>query len=247
MEVGFIALGILSILYYVCLAWHTKKLNSTFAWFWIAYGLWNILLGCFVKIAPNWVDYVVLGICAAVAILFLVVQILILCAMVVLPKSKLKYIIILGAQIRGRKLTGSLKRRLDRGLRYLQENPETLCIVSGGRGKGEDISEAEAMADYLRSCGIDDSRIRLEDESTTTWENLSFSRSFIENEEKDKVGIISNNFHIYRAMKMARILGYKKVFAIPATTDLVVFPNYMVREFFALFVMIKEIRDSRNV
>ena len=165
---------------------------------------------------------------------------------VVLPQNRLKYIVILGAQIRGKKITGSLKRRLDRGLRYLQENPDTICIVSGGKGRGEDISEAEAMADYLKACGIQSERIYKEDKSTTTWENLTLSASYIEDLNKDKIGIISNNFHIYRAMKMARILGYKKVFALPASTNMVVFPNYMVREFFALFVMISEVKKSAD-
>ena len=52
METGFVALGILSILYYVCLAWYTKKLNSTFAWFWLVFGVLNIALGSLVGWAP---------------------------------------------------------------------------------------------------------------------------------------------------------------------------------------------------
>lgn len=246
MESGFIALGIISILYYICLAWYTKKLNSTFAWFWVAFGLLQITLGWLVSWTAPWFDYIVLVITIVFWIVFWAIEILILCAMVVLPQNRLKYIIILGAQIRGKQITGSLKRRLDRGLRYLQDNPETICIVSGGRGKGEDISEAEAMADYLKACGIKEECIRKEDKSTTTWENLTFSCSYIEDLNKDKIGIISNNFHIYRAMKMARILGYRKVFAIPASTNMIVFPNYMVREFFALFVMISEIKKSTD-
>lgn len=156
----------------------------------------------------------------------------------------MKYIIILGARIREGKVTDCLKRRLDKGLRYLQENPETICIVSGGKGRDEDISEAEAMFQYVKDCGMDESRICLEDKSTTTCENLVFSKQFIDNLEKDSVGIVTNNFHIYRAMKMARILGYKKVFALPATTNLVVFPKYMVREFFALLKMPFELKKS---
>ena len=156
----------------------------------------------------------------------------------------MKYIIILGARIRDGKVTDCLKRRLDKGLRYLQENPETICIVSGGKGKGEEISEAEAMLSYLKDCGVDGERICMEDKSTTTCENLIFSKQFIQNLEKDSVGIVSNNFHIYRAMKMARLLGYKKVFALPATTNMVVFPNYMVREFFALIKMPSEVKKS---
>lgn len=244
MESGYIALGILCFLYYICLAWHTKKLNSTFAGFWVAFGVWNMVLGFIVWKTPIFIDYVILAIAIILWLFFIAVEILILCAMAVMPKRKLKYIIILGAQIRGKNITGSLKRRLDKGLRYLQENPETICIVSGGKGRGEEISEAEAMFAYLRDCGMDEKRIYMEDKSTTTCENLIFSKQFIHDLEKDSVGIVSNNFHIYRSMKMARILGYKKVFALPATVSLVVFPNYMVREFFALIKMPSEVKKS---
>lgn len=243
MEIGYFALAILGILYYIVLAWYTKRMKSTFSMFWVAFSALHIFLGCIVKTAPDWVDYVILGITVIFWTVFFVVELLILCAMAVVPQKGLSYLVILGAQIRGRGLTGSLKRRLDRGLRYLNENPDTLCIVSGGRGKGEEISEAEAMAEYLEKCGIEKNRIVLEDRSTTTWENLKYSAELIFDLKRDKVGILSNNFHIYRAMKMARIQGYKKVYAIPASTDMVMFPNYMVREFFALFVMLSEMRE----
>lgn len=244
MEAGFYALAALSIFYYLLLVWRTKRINSTFSWFWIAYAILNVMLGMLVSKTPNFIDYVVIGVCAVVTIVFVLVETLILCAMVALPKANLEYIIILGAQIRGKAICGSLKRRLDKGIKYLEANPNTLCIVSGGKGKGEDISEAEAMAEYLKQHGVDDDRIILEDKSTTTWENFKFSAPFILNTEKDNVGIISNNFHIYRAMKMARVQGYQKVFALPATTDMVMFPNYMVREFFALFIMFFEMRSE---
>lgn len=244
MESGYIALGILSFLYYICLAWHTKKMNSTFAGFWIVFGVWNMGIAFLVWKTPMFIDYIILAVSIIFWIVFIAVEIIVLCAMAVMPKKNLKYIIILGAQIRGKKITGSLKRRLDKGLRYLQENPETICIVSGGKGRGEAISEAEAMFAYLKDCGMDEKRICMEDKSTTTCENLIFSKQFIHDLEKDSVGIVSNNFHIYRSMKMARILGYKKVFALPATVSLVVFPNYMVREFFALIKMPSEVKKS---
>ena len=244
METGYYAIGILSFLYYICLVWHTKKINSTFAGFWVVFGVLNIGIGLLVWKTPIFIDYAILAVSILLWLFFIAVEILILCAMAVMPKRKLKYIIILGAQIRGKKITNSLKRRLDKGLRYLQENPETICIVSGGKGKGEEISEAEAMFAYLKDCGVDGERICMEDKSTTTCENLIFSKQFIQNLKKDSVGIVSNNFHIYRAMKMARLLGYKKVFALPATTNMVVFPNYMVREFFALIKIPSELKRT---
>ena len=51
-------------------------------------------------------------------------------------------------------MTDCLKRRLDKGLRYLQENPETICIVSGGKGRDEDISEAQCIFDQLTAMNL---------------------------------------------------------------------------------------------
>ena len=238
METGYIALGILCILYYICLVWHTKRWNSTLSVFWIFCGLWNVGIGVLVCKTPDFVDYIILGASIIIWLTFLIVEILILCAMLAIPKKKLKYIVILGAQIRGKRITNALERRLKKGLEYLQENPETLCIVSGGKGKGEDVPEAEVMAEYLKANGIDEKRIYVEDKSETTWENLEFSQRFIDDVEQDMVGIVTNNFHIYRSMKIAEMLGYKRIFAIPASVNMIVFPNYMTREFLALGRMI---------
>lgn len=181
---------------------------------------------------PTWFDYLILALSAIAWVLFGIVELVILSAMLAIPKNELEYVIILGAQIRGKKITNALERRLKKGIRYLKENPKTHCIVSGGRGKGEEITEAEAMGEYLIRNGIERERILLEDKSKTTWQNLEFSQTLIKN--KEMIGIITNNFHIYRAVKIAEMQGYKKIYAIPASTNLIVFPNYMTREFFAL-------------
>ena len=91
-----------------------------------------------------------------------------------------RWIIVLGAQVRGRKITDSLKRRLDSALAYLKEHPDVHVIVSGGQGKDEEVTEAYAMAQYLENAGIDRGRIIQEDASVNTLENLKFSRKLIE-------------------------------------------------------------------
>ena len=64
-------------------------------------------------------------------------------------RSDLDYIIVLGAHVNGTKLTLALLERVRRALLYLEENPGTKAVLSGGRGDGEQISEAEAMYRYL--------------------------------------------------------------------------------------------------
>ena len=243
MESGYIALGILSILYYILLAWYSKRLNGTFMFFWLAFAVVQFVLAWIVSLTPDWGDTAIVAITGLCSLIFSFIELVILCAMVAVPHNSAEYIIILGAQVRGKKITESLRRRLDKGVRYLERNPKTMCIVSGGQGKNEDVSEAEAMRDYLLACGVEAERIILEDKSTTTCENLVNSREYIRDINNSRVGIVSNNFHIYRAMKMAKALGYKKSFALPASTNLIVFPNYMVREFFAFFIMFRELKN----
>lgn len=155
------------------------------------------------------------------------------------PDKDLEVLIVLGAQVRGTRVTNSLKRRLDRACAYLKEHPKTVAILSGGQGRGEDISEAFAMNDYLLECGIEQARLLMEDKSTTTWENLKFSfglygADFLNSDlHGKKVGIVTNDFHVCRALMMAKKQGYKKVQGVPASSNPVLFLNYLVREFFA--------------
>lgn len=236
MGTGFFALGILCFIYYFTIIWYTKRWNTTFSIFWVFFGLLQIGLSVLVDIVPTWADYIIGGIAIICTFVFVAVEIIILCSMVTVPPKKLKYIIILGARVRGEVVTEALKRRLDRGLRYLQENPETMVVLSGGKGRGEDITEALAMSRYLQSCGVEPERIILEEKSTTTQENLEFCKEVVES-EKDKIGLVTNNFHMYRAMRSGKKAGYKKVYGIAASCNPVVFLNYVVREFFGVLKM----------
>ena len=148
-----------------------------------------------------------------------------------------RWIIVLGAQVQGRRITDSLKRRLDAALEYLQTHPDVKVIVSGGQGKEEEITEASAMAAYLEKAGIEKERIVLEEASVNTMENLKFSRKMILEEEggEKPVGIVSNNFHVYRGCEYARRAGFQKVFPIAASCNPVLFPNYFIRECFAVW------------
>ena len=147
-------------------------------------------------------------------------------------KPDLDYIIILGSQVYENGPSVVLKYRLDQAIDYLEENPKTLCIVSGGQGYNEPFAEAVGMADYLKEKGIPEDRIMLEKESKTTEENISNSMAFIE--DGASVGLVTNNFHVFRAMQIAKKQGLKNVCGIAAGATPMYLPNNMFREFFAL-------------
>ena len=108
------------------------------------------------------------------------------------------------------------------------------CDRLRGQGKDEEVTEAYAMARYLECEGIDRRRIVQEDVSVNTLENLKFSRNLIADVDTP-VGIVSNNFHVYRGCVYAKRAGFKEPFPIPASCHPLLFPNYFVRECFAVW------------
>jgi len=118
-------------------------------------------------------------------------------------------LIILGCGIFGERPSLTLKRRLDVAHSYLLENPNTLCIVSGGQGNGERISEAEAMKRYLVEQGIPEERILMEDQSRSTHENFLFSKVLIDTHcpPDPSLVYVSTRFHVFRAGRVAQKVG----------------------------------------
>ena len=150
------------------------------------------------------------------------------------PIDNPQAVIVLGCQVRGETPSIMLKNRLDTALETLNEYPDTVCVVSGGKGKGEDISEAEAMRRYLTENGIPESRIINEDKSKNTRENISFSKEILDERGIDRAIIVTNDFHQYRADIYARRNGLT-IGHHSAETRRLNLLNYWVREWAALF------------
>lgn len=165
------------------------------------------------------------------AVLFVVIEIRIAGQMQVTGKQGLDYVIVLGAQVYEDGPSVVLKYRLDRAVEYMEKNPDTVCIVSGGQGYNEPFPEAEGMKCYLVGQGIDAEKIVLENKSKTTKENLINSMEYIE--DSATVGIITNDFHMHRAMQIAEKIGMEDVCGVAADSDPRYLPNNMLREFFA--------------
>lgn len=144
-----------------------------------------------------------------------------------------RYIVVLGAGVRGTEPSAILRERLEATEAYLKENPRTVCVVSGGQGQGEEISEAQCMYDWLVKRGIESERIWMEDRATTTRENLMFSLDLIQErtgERPESLGIVSSEFHLFRASLVAKRLGVEPQL-IPARTEIASLRlNYFLRE-----------------
>lgn len=142
------------------------------------------------------------------------------------------YIIVLGARVKGTVPSLAFASRIKAAASYLKQNENTIAIASGGKGPGEEISEAESIKRELIKLGISESRILLEDRSTDTYENISFSKRLIP--ENAQTGlIVTNTFHIYRAVSIARDQGLD-VKGLPAKTPLSALVKSYTREYLAI-------------
>ncbi|MDO4982195.1 MAG: YdcF family protein [Eubacteriales bacterium] len=148
-----------------------------------------------------------------------------------------KYLIVLGAAVHGDSPSLALEHRLEGAFDYLTAHPDTIAIVTGGRGKGENISEAECMYSYLIDNGISPERIITEDRAVSTVENLKFSFDIIRSlgdEPNGNVCIVSSAYHLFRAKCLAERLGVNLA-AVPGNNG---YPVYMlncyIREAFGI-------------
>ena len=128
-----------------------------------------------------------------------------------------------------------LKRRLTAAYEYLKEHEELICVVSGGQGEDEPVSEAKAMKDALAEMGINPERIITEDVSENTRENIAFSVEKLSalGVEVNEAAIVTDGFHLYRASLTAKKAGLKTT-SVSADTPWYYLPSYWLREWFAL-------------
>lgn len=244
-----VCIGALASLWYVRAVYNTHT-GTSFWLFWVALalalGVWAAAIWFhWWRALPN-AARIPIGIVLCVALCsFGMSQAAIVSHMRDEGDRNLDYIIVLGAQVHRGSPSLVLRYRLDKAAEYLRANPNTMCIVSGGQGPNEPYAEARGMADYLEhDAGIDASRIIEEPDSTTTVENLRNSRTIIDSANntgsstssttsEPSIGIVTNDFHVFRSLQIAHDQGYTDVQGIAAGSPRDMLLNNMVRESFA--------------
>lgn len=143
-------------------------------------------------------------------------------------------VIVLGGGLRGERPSRLLRKRLDTG-KKLAEESRAILVVSGGQGRDEVISEAEAMRRYLEAQGFPRGRILMEDRSRSTYQNFLYSKKLLDAyfARPYRAAFVTSGFHVYRAGLVARKLN----FAIPgvaAPSAWYMALNFYLRETLAL-------------
>ena len=148
------------------------------------------------------------------------------------------YLIVMGAAVHGSTPSLSMIERTEAALAWLREHPGGIAVLSGGQGSGEDMTEAQAMADYLTARGIPSERLIREPEATSSYENILFSLRLIEARGGDvtgRIALCSSEYHMHRMDLIARELGFQPVNVAARTSLVSLRVNYLIRESFAMW------------
>ena len=240
---AYFILGVWSILYYVTCLRYGGGFRLSWVWLWLLVAAFSFVRVAMLKARIDGTEKIKIP--GAIRIIYRVLfviflsffvftEVKIIGAMKAHPKPNLDYIVVLGAGIRDTEPSNPYRVRIERAGEYLQDNPGTKAVLSGGQGPDEIISEAEcAKRKLVKYYGIDVSRIIMEENSRDTEQNLTYSLELI-GDPKASVGIVTNGFHELRAISIARNVGYENVSSVPAKTLFPVGVHYTVREFFGM-------------
>ena len=140
-------------------------------------------------------------------------------------------VIVLGAAVHGDKVTWVLENRLNTAMDYLAAHPNAICVVSGGQGQGETVTEASAMKKYMVERGVDESRVYMEERATSTIYNFQYSKQIIDEVcgEDARIAFVTTNFHVFRAGRVAARQGIEAV-GVPAPDVWYLSLNNFLRE-----------------
>lgn len=146
-------------------------------------------------------------------------------------------VVVLGAGVNGTVPSLSLQVRLEAALDYIADKPDIPIVVTGSQGPGEDISEAQCMADWLIGRGVAADRILLEDQADNTKENIEFSKAMLRDNGVDttaNIAVVTSDYHLCRA---SLLWGVPWMVPVAAHMPEAYWPltvNYFIREAFAV-------------
>ncbi len=156
------------------------------------------------------------------------------------PDYDRDYVIVLGCRIRpDGTLYPLIRGRVDRAIAFVRAQfaatgKKAVLIPSGGQGADEPLSEAAAMACYMREQGVPEEEILMEDRSQTTKENLAFSRELIRQRgEEARVAFSTSSYHVCRGGILAEEMGWN-LDGMGSRTKWYFWPNAFLREFIGL-------------
>ncbi len=232
--------GILCVIYYLGCGL-VIRFDTAQLWLWLVLGAGCLALSALLALghkmgwrlpvgaqAAIWTAF---GLCAAAAAVMIL---MVASHMNDRAPAGVDYMIVLGARVNGKteadaEPSGALLHRCESAAVYAAENPDTVFIASGGKGEDEPISEAECIRRTMVSLGVPEERILMEEGSFSTNENMTNSLALMDRPDAS-VAVVTNNFHTYRALRLALAAFSGPVYSESAEFTWILLPHYLVRE-----------------
>ena len=259
MTVVYLILAILSSVYFVILQILSPL---TFVATLLSFSMiWLLISGFFIFLAfsrkshlwskiPSFVKNLISSVIGLVSILCIINLLFIIHPTIIKENENVKYVILLGGGItKDKKLSDNVQERCKKAADYLKKNPESLVVVTGGKGYFSPCAEADVLKEYLESMGIKEKRIIVENQAKDTIQNLKYSAEILSNYENKSIQeildspvlIVSSFNHIARAQLLAKRMGFNKVYGSGAKTPWIFVANAYLREIFAYMKLILRI------
>jgi len=225
----YIAAGFACFVYYIVIGLYSR-FGLSLGWIWPAVGIALVAAGLLTRTQlPHWLRWMWRALLCAALALVIGLEALVVSGMSAVAPPGMDYLVVLGASVYQDGPSPALTRRINAVMDCLDDHPDAVIIASGGQGRHEPVSEAQCIRDELVKRGVDPGRIVLEDRSTDTLENLTNSRAIIGDDDA-RIGVVTNNYHIWRSLRFARKAGLKNVYGIAAEYTGPTLFHFMIRE-----------------
>lgn len=227
--------GAACVAYYFIIGFYSR-FGLSIQWIWLVAGAALIAAGLLTRApVPRWLRCAWRVALVAGLALLAGLEGLVISGMNATAPPGMDYLVVLGASVYADGPSPALTRRINAVMDCLDEHPDAIIIASGGQGKSEPVSEARCIRDELVRRGVDPNRIVMEDQSTDTRENMVYSRALIDRPDA-AVAIVTNNYHIWRSLRLARQAGLTNVHGIAAEYTGPTLIHFMVREAISIAV-----------
>lgn len=149
------------------------------------------------------------------------------------PDVQTEYVIVLGMALENGKPNSDLLGRVDAAYEYAQRHPDAKLILTGGNKTEISDSEASVMRDLLLKKGVPESRMILDDKASSTIQNFENVAQLID--VKRPVALVTSDYHMLRAVSLARSMGYRQVVDVPARSDFLLWPANVMWEIVCIY------------